>query len=93
MNSTNLIIVISTLIISLIFFGGVFINLDVKRSKDELEILKNDIEKIKIEVKRQRIEIAVLSNPYFVIDYIEKNNLKPVDVDNISILTIRNEYK
>jgi len=91
MNIPNIVTVISTLIISLIFFSGVFINMDVKKSKEELELIMEDIDKIKLEIKRQKIEIATLTSPHLVLDYIKENNLTTISNDNTEVIYIEND--
>ncbi|MBN2547015.1 MAG: hypothetical protein JXB50_14535 [Spirochaetes bacterium] len=91
MNMPNMVTLISTLIISLIFFSGVFINMDVKRSKEELELIMGDIDKIKLEIKRQKIEIATLTSPHLVLEFIKRNNLTCVSKDNIEVIYIEND--
>jgi len=91
MNVPNLVTIISTLIISFVFFSGVFINMDVKKSKEELELIMEDIDKIKLEIKRQKIEITMLTSPHLVLDYIKKNNLTPISKNNIEVIYMENE--
>ena len=91
MNYPNMVTIFSTLIIAFVFFCGVFINLDVKRSKEELTQIEDDIEKLKLDIKREKIEIAELLNPHKVLDYIEKNDYKPVSLNNIKVIYLQKE--
>lgn len=91
MNTSNVMLLISSLFISLIFFMAVVVNLEVKREKEELNLIKKEIQTIRLEIKRAKIEIATLTSPYEIISYIENNNLKPVSSKNIKIIHIKNK--
>ena len=78
MNNIYFSIVLSSLIIAGLFIGSVMINLNVKSSKQELTVMMQETENIKRDLKRQQIEISALTNPYYVIDYINKHDLKSV---------------
>jgi|WetSurMetagenome_2_1015567.scaffolds.fasta_scaffold298455_2 hypothetical protein len=73
-------IVLSSMIIAGLFIGSVVINLNVKNSRQELNSMLEEAGKIKQDIKRQQIEISALTNPYNVIDYIEKHDLKSVSL-------------
>jgi hypothetical protein len=90
MNFSNVIIIISTFLLVCLFIGTVFINLDIKDKKTEIDKLNDSIKILDLKIKRQKIEITTLTNPKFVIDYIERNNLKPVSLKNIETVVIKN---
>ena len=89
MNYSNIITIIASIVIAAIFLGGVFLNLDIKKSRDELDSLKKEIIELKIELKQQYIEISSLTSPVKIIDYIEKNNLKVVPVNKFKTIYIK----
>ncbi len=91
MNYSNIVTVISTILIALIFLGGVFINLDIKTSKEELGELYQTIDRLKLEIKRQKIEMATLTSPVNIVRYIEKYDLKPVKLRNIENIYIKKD--
>ena len=68
MNYLNVVTIIATLLLASIFLAGVFLNLNIKSSKEELYELQQDIKKIKLEIRRQKIEITSLTNPIYVLD-------------------------
>jgi cell division protein FtsL len=78
MNNFYLSIILSSLIVAGLFIGSVMINLNVKSSKQELKVMLVETEKLKRDIKRQQIEISALTNPYYVMDYINKHDLKSV---------------
>lgn len=83
--------VIATLVIAVIFLGGVFLNIDIKNSKEELVELREDIDKLKLDIRRQKIEITTLINPGKVFDYIEKKGLQPTSINNVDIIYLKND--
>lgn len=91
MNYSNIVTVVASILIALIFLGGVFINLDIKTSKGELEDLYQTIDRLRLEIKRQKIEIATLTSPVLVLEYIEKNDLNSVKLGNIENVHIKKE--
>ena len=91
MNHSNVIVIISTIMLAVIFLVAVFFNLEIKKSKDELDELKEELVELQIEIKRKEIEIATLTSPKNVLDYIEKNNLKPVLLKNIDMILLKND--
>ena len=88
MNNLNISFLVSALLLASIFLCGVFLNLNIKDSKEELYDLQKEIKQIKLDMKRQRIEITSLTNPLYVINYIEKRAYKPVKLRNIKVLNI-----
>ena len=88
MNNSNIVTIIATFLIAVIFFGSVFVNLDIRKSKEDITRLEDEIDKIKIDIMRQKIEITSLTNPVLVINYIEKNGLKPVPLKNVEIIKL-----
>lgn len=88
MNYSNLVTLIATLLIAAIFLGGVFLNLDIKNSKEELYNFQDDIKQLKLEIKRQKIEITTLTNPMYVLNYIEKKKYKPAPLKNVDFIYI-----
>lgn len=91
MNRPNIMIIVSSMVISLVFFWAVMVNLDVRRSKEELEVIKQQIEDVKLEIRRANIEIASLTSPEDILSYIEKRGLKPVERENIEFIYIKKE--
>lgn len=91
MNYSNVVIIISTILLAVIFLGSVFLNLEIKNSREELIGLQDKIKDLELEIERQKIEITTLTNPYFVIRYIDKNNLKPIPLRNIETIYIKKD--
>jgi|GEM_PF-1213927 len=91
MNHSNIIVIISTLMLAIIFLVAVFFNLEIKESKKELNLLQNDIEEIRMEIKRKEIEITTLISPLNIVEYIEKNKLKPIPIKNIEVLLLKKD--
>lgn len=89
MNHSNIIIIISTALIATIFLGSVFLNLNIKNSKEEIKTIKKEISVIKKDLKRQQIEITVLTNPHNILDFIKKNDYKPVPRENIDVIYLK----
>jgi cell division protein FtsL len=90
MNS-NIYILIASVILASIFLGGVFLNLGIKNSKEEVVKLESDIKDIKLDIKRKKIEITTLINPHNVFDYIDKKGLKPVPLRNVDVVVLKND--
>ena len=67
------------------------LNLDIKDKKIEIDKLNESIKTLDLKIKRQKIEITTLTNPKFVIDYIERYNLKPVSLKNVNTVVIKND--
>ena len=88
MNYSNVIMIVSTVLLALVFFGAVFINVNIKNSKIELDDLYMERDELEQEIKRYNIEIAALTRPENIIKFIEKNNYKPVPLKDIEILKI-----
>jgi hypothetical protein len=88
MNYSNLILILSTFMLAIIFLGAVFININIKNSKENLIKLQDEIEQLDLEIKRYRIEIAGLISPDNVLDFIELNNYQPVPLKDIEVLKI-----
>ncbi len=91
MNYSNVVIIISTILLAIIFLGSVFLNLEIKNSREELFSLQEKIKDLELEIERQKIEITTLTNPYFVIQYIDKNKLKPIPLRNIETIYIKKD--
>ncbi len=91
MNYSNVIIIISTILLAAIFLGSVFVNLGIKSSREELYGIQENIKDLEMEIERQKIEITTLTNPYYVYDYINKNNLNPVPLNNIETIYIKKD--
>ena len=91
MNYSNVIIIISTILLAVIFLGSVFVNLEVKNSREELYGIQEKIKELELEIKRQKIEITALTNPYFVFDYINRKSLKPIPLSNIETIYIKKD--
>ena len=64
MNYSNVIIIFSTILLAVIFLGSVFINLEIKNTREELYGIQEKIRDLELEIKRQKIEITTLTNPY-----------------------------
>jgi hypothetical protein len=88
MNYSNLILIISTFMLAVIFFGAVFININIKNSKEELGKMQDEIKILDLQIKRDKIMIASLTRPDNILDFIERNSYKPVPIKNIEILKI-----
>ena len=82
MNYSNVIIIISTILLAVIFLGSVFVNLEIKNSREELYGIQKKIRDLELEIKR---------HPYFIYDYINKNNLKPILLSNIETIYIKKD--
>ena len=91
MNYSNVIIIISTILLAAIFLGSVFVNLGIKSSREELYSIQEKIRDLELEIERQKTEITTLTNPYYVLDYINKKNLKPVALSNIETIYINKD--
>ncbi|HNZ28055.1 MAG TPA: hypothetical protein PK385_11725 [Spirochaetota bacterium] len=89
MNYTNIIIIVSALTISIMFFGGVFMNLGIKSSREELIAAQREIKELKDDIKRYEIEIASLSSPVNIINFINTNNLKTIPIKRIKVIRIK----
>ena len=90
MRNSNLSVVVSTFILGILFLASVFININIKEEKKELEKMKKKISSLELRIKRQKIEITTLTNPKFVINYIGRYNLKPVGLKDIDTIVIKN---
>jgi cell division protein FtsL len=90
MNRANLFSILSTVVIAVIFFWSVFLNLNIKNSKNKLEALYEEIEEIQLDIKRQNIEITTLTNPQLIIKYIKDNGLQPVPLNQMHYLEVNN---
>ena len=88
MNKFNFFVIFASFVIVILFGSAVFINLNIKNSKTEVERLNDEINDIKQEIKRQKIEISSLVSPVLVIDYIKKNDLKAVKLKNVTYIYI-----
>lgn len=77
------IIFIAAITISMIFLGSVFVNLNIKKQKNELQLIYKEIETLKKEIKRKKIEITTLTNPNYILDYAEKKGYSSVPVKDI----------
>jgi hypothetical protein len=88
MNHSNSMIIISTFMLAVVFFGAVFININIKNSKNDLDKLYEEINQLDIELKRQDLEIAFLTSPGKVLDFIEEHGYKSVPLKDIEILKI-----
>jgi hypothetical protein len=88
LNNFSIIIIISSITIAGLFLGTVMVNIGVKNSKIELEKKNEDIVNLKQNIKRQKIEITALTNPYLVMDYIDKKGLRPVSLKKKTIIYI-----
>lgn len=86
MNYSNIVILVSTLIIAMIFFGSVLLNLHIKSSKEELYKIQQEIDQLKLDIKRQKIEITTLTNPLRVYEYIEKKGYKAISIKNMEFI-------
>lgn len=84
-------IFIAAFTISVIFLGSVFVNLNIKKQKNELEQIYKEIELIKKDIKRQKIEITTLTNPDYILDYAEKKGYSSVPVKDIIQIDIKEE--
>lgn len=91
MNYSNAIIIISAILLAVIFLGSVFVNLEIKNSREELYGIQEKIKNLELEIKRQKIEITTLTNPYYVYEYIDRKNLKPVPLSNIETIYIKRD--
>lgn len=91
MNYSNVVIIISTILLAIIFLGSVFLNLEIKNSREELFSIQEKIKDLELEIERQQIEITTLTNPYFVIQFIDKNKLKPIPLRNIETIYIKKD--
>ncbi len=89
MNYTNIIIIVSALTISIMFFGGVFMNLGITSSREELIAAQREIKELKDDIKRYEIEIASLSSPVNIINFINTNNLKTIPIKRIKVIRIK----
>ncbi|OHD11418.1 MAG: hypothetical protein A2086_09790 [Spirochaetes bacterium GWD1_27_9] len=88
MNKFNFFVIFASFVIVILFGSAVFINLNIKNSKTEVERLNDEINDIKQEIKRQKIEISSLVSPVLVIDYIKKNDLKAVKLKNVTYIYV-----
>jgi cell division protein FtsL len=91
MNHSNIILTVASFIIAAIFFSGVFLNLEIKKSRNEIVKITKEIEDLRLDIERKQIEIATLTSPLNVIKYIEKNDLKPVKLKNIEKVIIKKD--
>jgi hypothetical protein len=91
MNYSNVIIIISAILLAVIFLGSVFVNLEIKNSREELYGIHEKIKDLELEIVRQKIEITTLTNPYYVYEYISKNKLKPIPLSNIETIYIKKD--
>lgn len=91
MNYSNIVVFFAAFTTSCIFFGSVFVNLQIKNSKVEVIELYEKVDSLKNDIKRQKIEIAALTNPALVLKYIEENGLKPVPLKDITVMKIKKE--
>jgi cell division protein FtsL len=93
MNRSNLFLVIAALTLATFFLGSVFLNLHIKERKHELQEIKTSIKEIKIAIKRQKIEVTALTSPTVVLEYIEKNDMKPVTLENVTVIKVNDSTK
>jgi len=91
MNYTNFSVIISTFILAVLFFACVFININIREEKRDLDKMKDKISSLELKIKRQKIEITTLTNPKYIINYIDKYNLKPVGLKSIDTIVIKND--
>lgn len=91
MNYSNVIIIISAILLAVIFLGSVFVNLEIKNSREELYGIQEKIKDLELEIVRQKIEITTLTNPYYVYEYINKNQLKSIPLSNIETIYIKKD--
>ncbi len=89
MNHTNIIIILSSVFLIALFLTSVFVNLEVKNAHEELDRINKEINSFLLEIERKEIEIAALTSPANVFEYIEKKKLKPVSINNIERLIIK----
>ncbi len=91
MNYSNIILTVASIIIAIIFLSGVFLNIEIKKSKDELVKITADIEDLRLDIEKKRVEIAALTGPANVFDYIEKKGLKPVKLKDTVKIVIKKD--
>ncbi|MCG8572890.1 MAG: hypothetical protein MJB14_22385 [Spirochaetes bacterium] len=89
MSKSNTVIFVASFIISIIFFASVFVNLQIKTIKLEVNEIYEEIDELKQTIKRQRIEITTLTNPHKVLEYIEENQLTPLTLDQVNTMQIK----
>ena len=87
MNS-NLLVFFLSIGMVFIFCFAVFTNMEVKNNKNEILKIEKDIADLKVAIKRQKIEIASLTNPQSVLDYIKRNDLKALKLKNITTIYV-----
>lgn len=71
-----------------IFFFAVSANMKVKNEKKDIVKIEKEIRDLKTNIKRRKIEIASLTNPVLILDYIKKNDLKVLKLKNITTIYI-----
>lgn len=88
MMNNNLLIIVLSISMAFVFCFAIFTNLNVKNSKTEVSRIEQEIDDLKTAIKRQKIEVASLTNPQIVLEYIKRNDLEPVKLKNITTIYI-----
>lgn len=84
----NLLIFFLSVGMVVIFFFAVSANMKVKNEKKDIVKIEKEIRDLKTNIKRRKIEIASLTNPVLILDYIKKNDLKVLKLKNITTIYI-----
>lgn len=79
---------VASFTITLLFIAGVFVNMSIKESKNELEDINEQIVSVQNDLKGLKIEVTSLTNPKKVLEYVEKNEYKTVSVLDIDYLKL-----
>ena len=89
----GLLVVIGSILMVIIFLITVFVNTSVREERIIINNLEKEITTKKNNILFQEIEIAALTNPKFVYNYILENNYKPIKIKDITSIYIKDDDK